>query len=139
MQIVIFAEDLPEGMAFDSQTEAVVPRAMLRQRGADESTASRKLLLIPRNATVAEAIEAGLERFGISGVVAGGDDVEDKISKRRSFVRVRYGLVARLADNEGMLLLSSGDSALTFPQSHSHRITRSLTPIESRPFSSTTR
>lgn len=102
MQIVIASEDLPEGMAFDSQTEAVVTKAALKQRGSVESHGSRKLLLIPRNATVAEAIEAGLERFGISGVVAGGDDVEDKVSKRRSFVRARYGLAARVGEEEGV-------------------------------------
>lgn len=125
MQIVISADDLPEGMAFDSQTEAVVPKVMLRQRGSNESQGSRKLLLIPRNATVAEAIEAGLERFGISGVVAGGDDVEDKVSKRRSIVRARYGLAARLADDEGGLLVAFCDPLLTLrspttPESQNH-------------------
>lgn len=98
MQILISSADLPEGMGLDPETEV----ARILKRGSGESANSRKLLLIPRNATVAEVIEAGLERFGISGVVAGGDDVEDKISKRRSVMRARYGLVARLGDDEGM-------------------------------------
>lgn len=41
----------------------------------------------------AEVIEIGLERFGIlEGVIDGGDEVEDKTTKRRSFSRVRYEL-----------------------------------------------
>jgi hypothetical protein len=138
MQIVISADDLPEGMALDSQTEAVVPKAMLRQRGSNESHGSRKLLLIPRNATVAEAIEAGLERFGISGVVAGGDDVEDKVSKRRSIVRARYGLAARLADDEGGLLVAFCEPVLTLrsttaPESQDHRRLPRAAPLQVQP------
>ena len=97
MQVAISPADLPEGLGLDPEIEV----ARIVKRGSSESGTSRKLLLVPRNAMVAEVIEAALERFGISGVVAGGDDVEDKISKRRSMVRVRYGLVARLGDEEG--------------------------------------
>jgi hypothetical protein len=45
----------------------------------------RKLVNLPRNATVVDAIEQGLERFGIQGVVDGGDDVGG---------RARYSLCA---------------------------------------------
>jgi len=44
-----------------------------------------KLVNLPRNATVVDAIEQGLERFGIQGVVDGGDEVGG---------RVRYTLTA---------------------------------------------
>ena len=102
MQVAVSSADLPEGMGLDPETEV----ARIVKRGSSESGTSHKLLLVPRNAMVAEVIEAGLERFGISGVVAGGDDVEDKISKRRSMMRVRYGLVARVGDEEGTSLIS---------------------------------
>lgn len=72
VQVVIHPEDLPDGKGDQDQT---------------------RYFLLPRNATVVEAIESGLERLGIQeGVVDGGDDVEDKISKRRSMARVRYRL-----------------------------------------------
>ncbi|GHJ86595.1 hypothetical protein NliqN6_2997 [Naganishia liquefaciens] len=98
VQIVIASADLPESMAIETETE--VARVLLKRGSSEAGMTSRKLLLLPRNATVAEVIEAGLEKFGISGVVAGGDDVEDKISKRRSMMRARYGLVARAGDEE---------------------------------------
>jgi hypothetical protein len=65
----------------------------------------RKVFIFPKNTTVAEVIELGLERFGISeGVVDGGDEVEDKGSKRRSASRVRYGLNC-LSGGQGTLIL----------------------------------
>ncbi|KAF8743413.1 Ras association (RalGDS/AF-6) domain, partial [Rhizoctonia solani] len=107
VQVVIYPEDLPEGMVFDPHTEAIVPRGTLQHRSQSGIVASpgisqtqrRKVLNFPKNTTVAEVIEAGLERFGIlEGVVEGGDDVEEKMTKRRSHSRVRYGLAVL---NEG--------------------------------------
>ncbi|KAH7343591.1 hypothetical protein B0J17DRAFT_183182 [Rhizoctonia solani] len=107
VQVVIYPEDLPEGMVFDPHTEAIVPRTTLQHRSQSGTVASpgisqtqrRKVLNFPKNTTVAEVIEAGLERFGIlEGVVEGGDDVEEKMTKRRSHSRVRYGLTVL---NEG--------------------------------------
>ncbi len=41
--------------------------------------------MLPKNVTIAEVTEIGLERFGIqNGVADGGDEVEDKTTKRRS-------------------------------------------------------
>lgn len=111
VQVVIYPEDLPEGMVFDPHTEAIVPRETLQNRSLAGTVASpgisqtqrRKVLTFPKNTTVAEVIEASLERFGIlEGVVEGGDDVEDKMTKRRSHSRVRYGL-AVLAEGQGAL------------------------------------
>ncbi|CAE6433116.1 unnamed protein product [Rhizoctonia solani] len=107
VQVVIYPEDLPEGMVFDPHTEAIVPRTTLQHRSQSGIVASpgisqtqrRKVLNFPKNTTVAEVIEASLERFGIlEGVVEGGDDVEEKMTKRRSHSRVRYGLAVL---NEG--------------------------------------
>ncbi len=56
--------------------------------------------MFPKNVTVAEVIELGLERFGIlEGVVDGGDEVEDKSTKRRSISRVRYGLTVDVGNH----------------------------------------
>jgi len=82
-------------------TEAIVFKHTLRDRSQASIGSSpgisqsmrRKVFMFPKNVTVAEVIEVGLERFGIlEGVVDGGDEVEDKLTKRRSSVRVRYGL-----------------------------------------------
>ena len=109
VQIVIYPEDLPDGMVFDPHTEAIVPRSTLQHRSGSSSTISpgvsqtqrRKIFVFPKNTTVAEVIEASLERFGIvEGVVEGGDDVEDKLAKRRSSTRVRYGLAASYPDGQ---------------------------------------
>ena len=71
------------------------------------STMRRKVILFPKNVTVAEVIELGLERFGIlEGVVDGGDEVEDKFTKRRSSIRVRYQLVVDTGHN-GMVIWHS--------------------------------
>ena len=100
LQLVIYPEDLPDDMVFDPMTEAIVFKHTLRDRPTPSITSSgisqnmrRKVFVFPKNVTVAEVIELGLERFGIlEGVVDGGDEVEDKLTKRRSMARVRYGL-----------------------------------------------
>jgi len=101
MQVLIYPDDLPDDMVFDTQTEAIVFKSTAKDRPQSEvSTSSgvslsyrRKVFIFPKNITVAEVIEIGLERFGIvEGVVDGGDEVEDKSSKRRSSSRVRYTL-----------------------------------------------
>jgi len=105
LQVFILPEDLPDGMVFDPQTEAIVPKSSLRDRSLTSAGASsgvsqterRKVLNFPKNTTVAEVIELALERFGIAeGVVDGGDEVEDKLSKRVSLARVRYGLAVQV-------------------------------------------
>ncbi|KAF8335029.1 uncharacterized protein EI90DRAFT_392664 [Cantharellus anzutake] len=107
LQVVIYPEDLPDGMVFDPHTEAIVPKSSLQQRSSSSSgpspgvpqTHRKKIFAFPKNTTVAEVIEASLERFGIvEGVVEGGDDVEDKPVKRRSSSRVRYGLSVAYSD-----------------------------------------
>ncbi|KAK7684558.1 hypothetical protein QCA50_012505 [Cerrena zonata] len=98
LQLVIHPEDLPDEMIFDPQTEAIIFKSSLRDRNVKPSsglsqTQRKKIFTFPKNATVAEVIEIGLERFGIlEGVVDGGDEIEDKLSKRRSSSRVRYCL-----------------------------------------------
>lgn len=102
LQLSIHPEDLPDDMVFDPLTEAIVFKNTLRDR-SHTSVASassgvsqmrrKKIFVFPKNVTVAEVIEIGLERFGIvDGVVDGGDEIEDKLTKRRSSSRVRYGL-----------------------------------------------
>ena len=45
----------------------------------------RKIFRLPKNVTILEVAEIGLERFGIQDSVAdGGDEVENKTTKRRS-------------------------------------------------------
>jgi len=67
----------------------------------------RKVFMLPKSITVAEVTEIGLESFGIQdGVIDGGEEVEDKMTKRRSIVCVRYGLMVAV-DGHGMLLFSS--------------------------------
>ena len=101
LQLTIYPDDLPDDMVFDPLTEAIVFKHTLRDRSQTSIGSSpgispnmrRKIFMFPKNVTVAEVIEVGLERFGIlEGVVDGGDEVEDKMTKRRSSVRVRYGL-----------------------------------------------
>ena len=104
LQLLIYPDDLPDDMIFDPLTEAIVFKNTLRdltQAAASSAPFRRKIFMFPKNITVAEVIEIGLERFGISdGVVHGGDEVEDKNTKRRSSSRVRYGLDA-LVDGKG--------------------------------------
>lgn len=100
LQLAIHPEDLPDDMVFDPLTEAIVFKHTLRDRQSNivsspgvSTTQRRKVFYFPKNATVAEVIERGLERFGIiEGVVDGGDEIEDKMTKRRSSTRVRYCL-----------------------------------------------
>lgn len=99
LQVVMYPNDLPDDMAFHPYTEAIVFKESLRDADANVApTVSpamrKKIFVLPKNVTVAEVIEMSLERFGIEeGVVDGGDEIEDKMSKRRSSSRVRYGLV----------------------------------------------
>ena len=105
VQVVIYAEELPDDMQFHPQTEAIVLKSSLTDPNAPvvvSPNLRRKVFMLPKNITVAEVTEIGLERFGIQdGVVDGGDEVEDKMTKRRSVVRVRYGLMVAI-DGHGM-------------------------------------
>ena len=98
LQLVIYPDELPDDMMFDPQTEAIVFKHTMKDRSMTASTGvsqtqRKKVFVFPKNITVAEVIELGLERFGIlDGVVDGGDEVEDKMTKRRSSSRVRYAL-----------------------------------------------
>jgi len=103
LQLVMYPEDLPDDMVFDPLTEAIVFKNTLRERTPSTASNSsgvslshrRKVFTFPRNVTVAEVIELGLERFGIvDGVVDGGDEVEDKLTNKRSSTKVRYWLTA---------------------------------------------
>ena len=113
LQLFIFPDDLPDGMVFDPHTEAIVFKDTLRDRSQTSAAVNpgisqmqrRKFFTLAKNITVAEVIELGLERFGIlEGVVDGGDEVEDKLTKRRSASRVRYVLVVQV-DGQGMSFL----------------------------------
>ena len=113
VQVVIFADDLPDSLVFDPQTEAIVPRYSLQSRppsGASSAishTQRKKVFVFPKNTTVAEVIEQSLDMFGIQeGVVDGGDEVEDKAFKRGSSSRVRYGLGVQMpGDGSGTYLI----------------------------------
>ncbi|OAX41105.1 hypothetical protein K503DRAFT_538833 [Rhizopogon vinicolor AM-OR11-026] len=116
LQLVVHPEDLPDDMVFDPVTEAIVFKNTLRERIQSTSSISsgvsqnqrRKVFTFPKNVTVAEVIELALERFGIlEGVVDGGDEVEDKMTKRRSTTKVRYGLTADVGGQERELSPSS--------------------------------
>ena len=105
LQLVIYPDDLPDDMVFDPQTEAIVFKNTLRNRPQASQVPSpgisqnlrKKIFVFPKNITVAEVIEQGLDRFGIpEGVVDGGDEIEDKQTKRRSSSRVRYGLAVEV-------------------------------------------
>lgn len=106
LQLVVHPDDLPDNMVFDSLTEAIVFKDTLRDRSRSSAASSSsgisqtrrtKVFVFPKNITVAEVIELGLERFGIlEGVVDGGDEIEDKLTKRRSSTRVRYGLTVEV-------------------------------------------
>ncbi|KAF9233531.1 hypothetical protein BU15DRAFT_90308 [Melanogaster broomeanus] len=110
LQLIIYPEDLPEDMVFDPLTEAIVfkdtygTERHLRQSISSgvSQTQRRKVFTFPKNVTVAEVIELGLERFGIlEGVV------EDKLTKRRSSTKVRYWLTTSTNGQERELSPSS--------------------------------
>jgi hypothetical protein len=117
LRLLIFPSDLPAGTVFDPQANALIPKHVLHERGPAglvpgegvEQQYREKLLALPRNATVAEVIEQGLDRFGIvEGVVEGGDDVEERgNNKRRSKARIRYGLCIDVNNVERSLLPTS--------------------------------
>ena len=104
LQLLLYPDDLPDDMVFDPLTSAIVFKNNLHdhtQAAASSAPFRRKIFMFPKNITVAEVIETGLERFGIpDGVVDGGDEVEDKNTKRRSSSRVRYVLNV-LVDGKG--------------------------------------
>lgn len=137
LQLYIHPEDLPDDMIFDPLTEAIVFKNTLRDR-SHSSVASassgvsqarrKKIFVFPKNVTVAEVIEIGLERFGIvDGVVDGGDEVEDKLTKRRSSSRVRYGLTVDTGTGRGKLIsLFSGIALLITHYSNPQRRSFSL-------------
>ena len=105
LQLVIHPVDLPDDMVFHPFTEAIVPKETLSVSSVTANPSApfrRKVFMFPKNVTVAEVIELGLERFGIlEGVVDGGDEVEDKLTKRRSSSRVRYGLCIDIGHGPG--------------------------------------
>lgn len=115
VRLLIYPDDLPENVIFDPQTNAIIPRSAFVERqqraGLGEiqeatQTPREKIIFFPRNVNVSEVIEAGLDRFGIvDGVVDGGDEVEDRVSKRRSVSRVKYGLAVERGGQGPFLLL----------------------------------
>jgi len=104
LQLLIYPDDLPDNMVFDPLTEVVVFKDTLHDRtqaAAPFVPFRSKIYIFPKNITVAEVIEISLERFEIpDGVVHGGDEVEDKNTKRRSPSRVHYVLNV-LVDGKG--------------------------------------
>ncbi|KAG6850083.1 hypothetical protein H0H93_001216 [Arthromyces matolae] len=137
LQLVVYPEDLPDDMVFHPQTEAIVFKDTLREADAAlpvtlSPTMRRKVLVFPKNATVADVIEIGLERFGISeGVVDGGDEIEDKSTKRRSSTRVRYGLYVNTGSQERELSPSSRVIE-AFPRPPTLKATERATPPSKR-------
>jgi hypothetical protein len=120
VRLLIHPADLPENVVFDPQSSAIIPREVLQERqqrnGSSQDAsnevspnAREKIVFFPKNANVSDVIEAGLDRFGIvDGVVDGGDEVEDRVSRRRSVTRVKYSLaVDREGKGSSSRLLSS--------------------------------
>ena len=98
IQLVMHSSDLPDGSIFDPTSDTIIPRSLMKERQASSSsspnTVRKRLFTLPRNATVVEAIEQGLKRFGIpEGVVAGGDNIEDR-GNRRNLAHIQYTLFA---------------------------------------------
>ncbi|KAF8994363.1 hypothetical protein BDQ17DRAFT_1431120 [Cyathus striatus] len=129
LQLVIYPNDLPDDMAFHPLTEAIVFKHTLRDAdvagsGGVSMSWRRKVFMFPKNVTVAEVIELGLERFGIlEGVVDGGDEVEDKMTKRRSSTRVRYELCVEVPGQPEKELAPSSKVIDAFPRPPSFRAT----------------
>ncbi|KAI5481555.1 SH3 domain protein [Pseudohyphozyma bogoriensis] len=116
VRILIHPEDLPENIVFDPHSSAIIPKAVLIEReqrnGVEQEPFSphvrEKIIFFPRNVNVSEVIEASVDRFGIvDAVVDGGDEVEDRLSRRRSTSRVKYGL-AMVKEGQEAFLHSSG-------------------------------
>ncbi|KWU44267.1 hypothetical protein RHOSPDRAFT_34282 [Rhodotorula sp. JG-1b] len=116
VRLVLHPSDLPDNVAFDPQSGAVIPKALLLERqhrsgsGPVKSVSEprQRILFFPRNANVSEVVETALDRFGVSdGVVDGGDEVEDRLSRRRSALRVKYSLAVE-KDGKESFLPSSG-------------------------------
>lgn len=110
VRLAIAAKDLPDGYVFDPHSTAIVPKLAAERRASQQSIplvegsegSREKYIYFSTGATVTEAIETALDRFAIiGGVVDGGDEVEDKLAKRRSISRVRYGLASVDAQGHG--------------------------------------
>ncbi|WWC65707.1 uncharacterized protein I303_108328 [Kwoniella dejecticola CBS 10117] len=135
IQLIIHQSDLPDNLTFDPSSDSIVPRSLLKDRQAltGENEGPRKrYFVLPRNVNVIETIEQGLDRFGIQeGVVDGGDEVEDKIGKRRSVTRVRYNL-AVIANGQERLLSTSGRILEVYDHPPNLRPMERSTPAERR-------
>ncbi|KAK4331458.1 hypothetical protein RTBOTA2_000925 [Rhodotorula toruloides] len=123
VRLLIHPGDLPENVVFDPASNAIIPKAVLAERQQRNSGFSEpqspnslsssqqpreKIIFFPRNANVSEVIETALDRFGIvDGVVDGGDEVEDRVSRRRSVTRVKYSLAVLHEGKESFLNASS--------------------------------
>ncbi|KAL9934594.1 hypothetical protein V8E36_006369 [Tilletia maclaganii] len=117
LRLVIYSSELPDGIVFDPQTTALIPEEILHTRGPGGTEPAEgipqdvreRVLAFPRNTTVAEVIETGLDRFGIGdGVVEGGDDVEDRPTRsNRGKGRIKYKLTALIDGTERSLLPSN--------------------------------
>ncbi|KAF8638114.1 hypothetical protein AX17_002434 [Amanita inopinata Kibby_2008] len=124
LQLIIHPIDLPDDMVFHPFTEAIVPKDTLSAASSNTVSAPfrKKVFMFPNNVTVAEVIELGLERFGIlEGVVDGGDEVEDKLAKRRSSSRVRYGLCIGTGNGQEKELAPSSKVIDAYPRPPAYR------------------
>jgi hypothetical protein len=94
MQLVIYAEDLPEDIQFHPTTEAIVYKSALMDPSAlvvISPNVRRKVFMYPKNITVAEVTELGLERFGIQDGVIDGED-EWRIKRQGGVVPLALGM-----------------------------------------------
>ncbi|WWC73524.1 uncharacterized protein I206_107496 [Kwoniella pini CBS 10737] len=135
LQLMIHQADLPDNLVFDPASDSIIPKSLLKegptQHNENEGPRNRYFVL-PRNANVVETIEQGLDRFGIQeGVVDGGDEVEDKVGKRRSVTRVRYNL-AVISHGQERLLPTSSRILEAYDQPPNLRPMERTTPAERR-------